>query len=85
MNKKDALFDNDYIYYQVELLNRIPEEQTESYQNFVRDKHLVEDEDETSGQILICQLVVRKFRFDNGIIRPVLCRKFTYSCRKKRV
>jgi hypothetical protein len=84
-NSVDCLVDSNYFYYQVHLLNRIPEEQRESYQTFVRDKYLAEDEDETSGQILICQLVVRKFRFDNGIIRPVLCRKFTYSCRKKRL
>jgi hypothetical protein len=79
--EKSSIVGSDYIYYQVHLLNRIPEEESESYQNLVQNVYLVEEE--TSDQLVMCQIVTKKF--DNGIIRPCLCRNYGYSCRKKRL
>ena len=83
VGEKCYLVDSDYFYNQVNLLNLIPKEELESYQNLVQNVNLVEEE--TSDGFVICQLVTKQFGFDNGIIRPLLCRKYTYSCRKERL
>ncbi len=79
--EKSCYVDRDYIYYQLHLLNRIPEDELESYQNLVQNVYLVEEE--TSDRLVMCQLVTRTFEFENGIIRKCLCRNYGYSCRKK--
>ncbi len=76
-----CIVSRDYMYYQLHLLNRIPEDELESYHNLVQNVNLVEEE--TSDRLVVCQLVTKKFGFENGIIRLCLCRKYGYSCRKK--
>ncbi len=63
VGEKCCLVDSDYFYNQVSLLNRIPEDELESYQNLVQNVNLVEEE--TSDGFVICQLVTKKFGFDN--------------------
>ena len=82
VSKKDCVVDSDYFYYQVHLLHRIPEEELEGYQNLVHNVNL--DKEETSERCVMYKLVTKYFRYVDGI-RPLLCKKYTYSCRKKRV
>ena len=73
-NHKILAFPSPTIYV-VSLLDRVPEEELESYQNLSHNVNLVQDA--TSERIVSCALVTELFGFDTGV-RSALCRKYTY-------
>ncbi|KAK3579199.1 hypothetical protein CHS0354_022739 [Potamilus streckersoni] len=79
---KKCIVSRDYMYFQLHLLNRIPEDELESYHNLEQFVNLVEEE--TSDRLVTFQLVTREFRFENGIKRLCLWRNYGYMLAKKK-